>query len=126
MKIKPLLWIQGVLYALFGVMFLILPEMAMDMFVGGLGVTPSFYVLTRMVGGTALGLSILLLGATRVENTYTKRLFAVALVVLLALEAVLHAYGVMIDAIRPFGWSLVALFGVLMLLFASTFLRSDP
>ena len=126
MKIKPLLWVQGVLYAVFGLMFAAVPEMAMGLFVGELGVTVSFYVLTRMFGATSLGLAVLLLGAVKIQEVYTKRLLAIALVVILALGAFLHGYGVMVGAILPVGWSMVILDAILAILFATTLLRSDP
>ena len=126
MKVKPLFVIQGVLFALTGIMFLVIPVFAMDMFVGELGVTESFYVLTRMVGGTGIALAVILFGATRFQEILAKRIIAAAMVVAGVASAVLHAYGVVVDAIMPAGWVMVVIEGVLALLFASTFLTKEP
>ena len=126
MKTRPLFIIQGALSALFGVMFLAVPTLAMDTFVGTLGVTDSFYTMTRMIGGSSVVFAIILFGALRFEDIRVKRLLALAMVVYKVVSVALHAYGVLIEAILPAGWIMVGVDGVLALLFASTFLTKEP
>jgi len=126
MKAKPLFIIQGALFAATGVMFLAVPVLAMDMFVGDMGVTPSFYVLTRMVGGTAVALAVILFGLAGIQEIRVKRVVAGAMVVGTLASAVLHAYGIMVNSIMAAGWIMVGIEGILALLFLSTFLTKNP
>ncbi len=113
MKLSTFLAVTGVLAALFGAWFLVLPAAALSHY--GVPMEPHNLMQSRYFGATLLEVGIVVWLARATQDSIASRALLVGLAIGTALGAALSAWAAVSGLQNVMAWGSVVLYGVLML-----------
>lgn len=119
MKFKTLLTILSVVAFVAGLTCVLAPAQVLSRY--GVSLSPIGYVVYQFWGSTLMGLGMLSWFGRNIEDPALQKKFALSFLITTALGTILAIRGQYAGA-NYFGWSTVALFGLITLGFGSFFL----
>ncbi|MCD6400610.1 MAG: hypothetical protein J7L73_01660 [Anaerolineales bacterium] len=121
MKLKPLFALTAILSWINGIFYMLAPVWSATML--GQQIGPAGVVNTRYYGVFAFGWGILLWLARCFEDNKARRAVAFSIGLSLALSAIVGLGGIFNGSINAFGWSFVAIDGLLSTIFISIYFK---
>jgi hypothetical protein len=126
MKFKPMIILQAVLATFFGTAFVLVPQFAMEPYIGDQAVTQVFYLLARCYGAYILGIAIIAIGFISAQEIYTKKVISISIAFREFLTGIFFLFATLSGATTSIGWVMVVLSIVLVTLFVSVVLAREP
>lgn len=113
MKLNVFLWIKAAISAVFGFVFLLVPDFGMSLF--GTTCEPAGALMTRYFGAALLGVGLVCMLTARSSPSQLQKDVLLSLLVFDSIGLVLALVGQVLDIFNALGWVIVAIWLLLVL-----------